>query len=222
MAERHRNETRRMEDRRGSMSDFTPGEEQLIQHYRELSETVSGEATVGKQNTEGDNNMSKYTDLAEQIHAGTRDVVYLDEVGEVLSWLDSHPDQVPGRTITASEFDEAVESCITEDATVPPHKFAERLGVVCVPDPEPPESVPGRTITRSHYQNIIDETSVPYGVGFTDGFHQAGGSIIDDPEPTNLQRLSRAIRDWEQGRGADGILARHLDAIGVRMVTESE
>lgn len=46
-------------------------------------------------------------------------------------------DRVPGRTITASEFDEAVESCITEDATVPPHKFAERLGVVCVPDPEP-------------------------------------------------------------------------------------
>lgn len=33
-------------------SDYTPGEEQLIQHYRELSETVSGEATVGKQNTE--------------------------------------------------------------------------------------------------------------------------------------------------------------------------
>lgn len=46
-------------------------------------------------------------------------------------------EQVPGRTITVSEFDEAVESCITEDATVPPHTFAERLGVVCVPDPEP-------------------------------------------------------------------------------------
>lgn len=34
------------------MSEHAPGEEQLIQHYRELSETVSGEATVGKQNTE--------------------------------------------------------------------------------------------------------------------------------------------------------------------------
>lgn len=81
--------------------------------------------------------MSKYIDLAEQIHAETRDQVYLDEVGEVLDWLDRNPDQVPGLTITASEFDEAVESCITEDGTVPPHEFAERLGVVCVPDPEP-------------------------------------------------------------------------------------
>ena len=28
---------------------------------------------------------------------------------------------------------------------------------------------------------------MPYGVGFTDGFHQAGGSIVDDPEPTNAE-----------------------------------
>ena len=55
----------------------------------------------------------------------------------VLEWLDEHPEQVPGQSITASEFDEAVESCITEDATVPPHTFAARLGVVCVPDPDP-------------------------------------------------------------------------------------
>ena len=55
---------------------------------------------------------------------------------DVVEWLDDHPDQVPGRTITASEFDEAVESCATEDYTVPPHTFAARLGVVCVPDPE--------------------------------------------------------------------------------------
>ena len=62
---------------------------------------------------------------------------YVAGIRDALNWLDEHPDQVPGRTITASEFDEAVESCITEDATVPPHTFAARLGVVCVPDPEP-------------------------------------------------------------------------------------
>lgn len=81
----------------------------------------------------------KYIDLAGRI---------TDEIGGfksahsvTLRWLDQlaseHPDQVPGRTITASEFDEAVESCATEDYTVPPHTFAARLGVVCVPDPEP-------------------------------------------------------------------------------------
>lgn len=30
MAERHRNETRRMEDRRGSMSNYTPSAEELV------------------------------------------------------------------------------------------------------------------------------------------------------------------------------------------------
>ena len=32
------------------MTDYTPDEEQLLQHYRELSATVSGEASVGEQN----------------------------------------------------------------------------------------------------------------------------------------------------------------------------
>ena len=66
---------------------------------------------------------------------------YVAGIRDALNWLDEHPDQVPGRTITASEFDEAVESCITEDATVPPHTFAARLGVVCVPDPDPEPTI---------------------------------------------------------------------------------
>lgn len=81
----------------------------------------------------------KYIDLVERIKRD-RDMgplTGLDRVTYTLRWLDDHPGQVPGRTITASEFDEAVESCVTEDATVPPHTFAARLGVVCVPDPEP-------------------------------------------------------------------------------------
>ena len=76
----------------------------------------------------------KYIDL----HVEIADSIHWDAtVADTLKWLDEHPDRVPGRTITASEFDEAVESCVTEDATVPPHTFAARLGVVCVPDPEP-------------------------------------------------------------------------------------
>lgn len=85
-------------------------------------------------------------------------------------------DQAPGRTITASEFDEAVESCITEDGTVPPHKFAELLGVVCVPD----------------------------------------------PEPTNAEKLAKAMCDWMDSRAEPiefpvASFASHLDAIGVRV-----
>ena len=73
----------------------------------------------------------KYIDLHDEI----ADSIHWDAtVADTLKWLDDHPDQVPGRTVTASEFDEAVESCVTEDATVPPHTFAARLGVVCVPD----------------------------------------------------------------------------------------
>ena len=76
----------------------------------------------------------KYIDLHDEI----ADSIHWDAtVLDTLKWLDGHRDQAPGRTITASEFDEAVESCVTEDATVPPHTFAARLGVVCVPDPEP-------------------------------------------------------------------------------------
>lgn len=83
--------------------------------------------------------MSKYIDLKEQIvdDSGTISPHVKIGIEEALDWLDDHADRAPGRTITASEFDEAVESCITEDGTVPPHEFAERLGVVCVPDPVP-------------------------------------------------------------------------------------
>lgn len=84
--------------------------------------------------------MSNYIELSPQIMAHESWITDSTEVNATLEWLDDHPDQAPGRTITASEFDEAVESCITEDATVPPHKFAERLGVVCVPDPEPTDA----------------------------------------------------------------------------------
>lgn len=74
-------------------------------------------------------------DKYEDLHDRIADEIHWDAtVIDVLRWLDDHRDQAPGRTITVSKFDEAVESCVTEDATVPPHTFAERLGVVCVPD----------------------------------------------------------------------------------------
>lgn len=107
--------------------------------------------------------MSKYIDLAEQIvddsHAH-RQSIFSDDARVVLRWLDDHADQAPGRTITASEFDEAVESCITEDGTVPPHEFAERLGVVCVPDPEPSNAEKLETEIKEMFQEPSQSFSI--------------------------------------------------------------
>lgn len=78
----------------------------------------------------------KFIDLKDTIHAETRDQVYLDEVGEVLDWLDEHPDQVPGRTITASRKREIARRLEFD----PRYSFDEMVhdfGLVSVPDPEP-------------------------------------------------------------------------------------
>ena len=77
----------------------------------------------------------KYIDLADRIAEDFPPMTGPDIA--TLRWLDAHPDQVPGRTITASEFDEVVESCATDTYDVPPHTFADRLGIIVVPDPEP-------------------------------------------------------------------------------------
>ena len=47
---------------------------------------------------------------------------------------------------------------------------------------------------------------MPYGVGFTDGFHQAGGSIIADPEPTNAEKLE-ALLEGGDINAQSGIVA---------------
>ena len=95
----------------------------------------------------------KYTDLAEEIWRADEGRTSFGSVEMVLDYLDTNPDRVPGRTITASEFDEAVESCVTEDATVPPHTFAARLGVVRVPDPDPKNAE-----KLAHYVRQMDLT----------------------------------------------------------------
>lgn len=92
---------------------------------------------------------------------------------------------------------------------------------------EHPDQVPGRTITRSDCQKLMDDTSMPYGVGFTDGFHQAGGSIVDDPEPTNEEKLSRDIESFYD-QPQDGIqsyedgMARFLLGRGWTKAPEGE
>ena len=76
--------------------------------------------------------MSKYDELletiteSEEIRSSVRYGVVL-----TLKYLDDHPDQAPGRTITRSEFNKVMDEGSSEE------DMAARLGVTVVPDPEP-------------------------------------------------------------------------------------
>lgn len=79
----------------------------------------------------------KYIDLEDRV---------FDEVANnsrtqcrrVLAWLDDHPDRVPGRTITESEYEEIVGWCHSAYGVArgPLSAFGRRL-VTVDPDPEP-------------------------------------------------------------------------------------
>lgn len=53
--------------------------------------------------------MSKYIDLSPQIMADQSWITDSTEVDATLEWLDSHSDEVPGRTITNSEMGKKCE-----------------------------------------------------------------------------------------------------------------
>src|SRR5699024_7059341 len=55
-------------------------------------------------------------------------------VAWALEYLDAHPDQVPGRTITESELSEAVEN---SSAWTDERDIISDFGIEVVPDPEP-------------------------------------------------------------------------------------
>lgn len=84
--------------------------------------------------------MSKYIDLEEQIVDDSRGPWgnSHDGIRFALSWLDNSPDQVPGRTITESEYSDIAEwarnffSRGWEGRTV-----LAGAGITIVPDPEP-------------------------------------------------------------------------------------
>ena len=85
----------------------------------------------------------KYIDLASRISNESGAYHLRDTIIEgVLEWLDEHPDQVPGRTITEGEFDELVDALHQNWAT--PEYFSGVLsdalidhGITVIPDPEP-------------------------------------------------------------------------------------
>ena len=84
----------------------------------------------------------KYIDMKDEIR---KDSAINVDVGIVtaLRWLDRHPDRVPGRTITASEFIRAANGVWGDEGSGPNGSngyafgLAHRLGIIVVPDPEP-------------------------------------------------------------------------------------
>lgn len=75
----------------------------------------------------------------------------------------------------------------------------------------------GRTITQSRLRELTDQYHSGAVYSFSHWLNELGIVEVRDTEPTNLQRLTQAIRDWEEGRGTDRILARHLNALGVKV-----
>ena len=87
--------------------------------------------------------MSKFINLSEDIAIATentRSPYAWDAQREALEWLDSHPDQVPGRTITESELDKVAEGVIEDTRPMTLKGLivtaGHRLGITVVPDPE--------------------------------------------------------------------------------------
>lgn len=83
--------------------------------------------------------MSKYIDLYEAMDEDMG-LTRREEAAAVdaLSWLDENPDQVPGRTITRSEFNKAFSEWFDERDKARIVGIVERLfGITVIPDPEP-------------------------------------------------------------------------------------
>lgn len=88
----------------------------------------------------------KYIDMAEKITGGSNlsnTVSFRKGVAWALEYLDAHPDQVPGRTITESEYSAAVDAAkrvkgVSLDRLWWQGRvFLSRAGVKIVADPEP-------------------------------------------------------------------------------------
>ena len=60
--------------------------------------------------------------------------------------------------------------------------------------------IPARTIHDRDVEALCTDTASyerdDYLDGFIQGFQQAGGVILEDPEPTNTERLTEMYKDW--------------------------
>ena len=79
---------------------------------------------------------NKYIDLAERIWRTDNGRTSYASVGMVLEWLDEHPDQAPGRTITERRYRALTDSDPEEYGSGFSDGFFFAGGCI-VPDPEP-------------------------------------------------------------------------------------
>ena len=82
--------------------------------------------------------------------------------------------------------------------------------------------IPARTIHDRDVEALCTDTASyerdDYLDGFIQGFQQAGGVILDDPEPTNTERLAELVDQMATATGVKLnpiLFAKHLDHHGV-------
>lgn len=93
----------------------------------------------------------KYIDLLTDIAEDTARVSFADQaaIHSALSWLDDHPDQVPGRTITESKYKKHTQYfSISEVGAF--NAGLHAAGVSVVPDPEPSNAEKLADFLRRH------------------------------------------------------------------------
>ena len=87
--------------------------------------------------------------------------------------------------------------------------------------------IPARTIHDRDVEALCTDTASyerdDYLDGFLQGFQQAGGVILDDPEPTDEELLAGIIRnidDWQSITSPE-LLAKYLNTAGVTVNKEN-
>ena len=123
---------------------------------------------------------NKYIDLAERIWRTDNGRTSYASVGMVLEWLDRHPDQVPGRTITESEFNAAVAMHESNRLTHAEQValILRRFGITVVPDPEPTNAEKLRADIDAFYGQSVAELADGHGLEHflsKRGWTKAGG-----------------------------------------------
>lgn len=154
--------------------------------------------------------MTNYIDLADAIFDDTP-IAAFEPLREALTWLDEHPDQVPGRTTT-----EPSDRYVFDGATVLAVEFSRSVedddGYIH-PHPEFPD--------RHSITAMLKEGDQLPTVGAKDRITV----IIDkaDPEPTNAEKLEPAVRQIMADVRLNGphsetsvYWAGRLDAAGVK------
>ena len=104
----------------------------------------------------------KYIDLASRISNESGAYHLRDTIIEgVLEWLDEHPDQVPGQTITRSTMHELIsEHFYTPVREIDVEVYTEALGRLVVPDPEPTNA---EKLEQLHQNWSQSDRNPPFG-----------------------------------------------------------